>query len=112
MLEYYNQSLIDGALQEAFIDNFNKWKKKDWKIAHKSFIKALRHILRSQGCYVASNRTAITRNMYDAAQDPDLNWPQDAIAQQITKQDGFIRKSRFYEAQNDGTVTAELPALQ
>ena len=49
--------------------------------------------------------------MYDAAQDPDLNWPQDAIAQQITKQSGFIRKSRFYGAQNDGTVTAELPAL-
>jgi hypothetical protein len=73
MLEYHNRSLVDGALQEAFVDDFNEWEEEDWKIAHRSFVKALRHVLRSQGCYVASNRTAITRNMYDAAQDPDLN---------------------------------------
>ena len=53
----------------------------------------------------------ITRNLRDATQDPDLTQPQNDIIQKITKHGDFIKKSRFYEAQNNGTVTTELPTL-
>jgi hypothetical protein len=68
--------------------------------------------LRSQECYIPLNRLTINRNIRDTAQDPDLTWPQKGIVQQVIKHGGFIMKSRFYEAQRDGTVTTEFLALQ
>ena len=91
-----------------FINSFSEQKNKNQKTAHRAFTLTMRRTLRSQRCYVPSNKLTITRNLRDAAQDPDLTWPQDAITQQITKQGGFIRKSRFYGAQDDDTVTAGL----
>ena len=95
-----------------FIDSFSEWEDEDQKTAHRAFTLTMRRTLRSQGCYVPSNKLVITRNLRDAAQDPDLTQPQNAITQQITKQNSFIRKSRFYGAQDDGTVIVRLLALQ
>ena len=64
-----------------YADDFNEWEDEDWKTAHKHFVAALRKTLRSQGCYILSNKYGINRNMRESAQDSDLTWPQNDIIQ-------------------------------
>ena len=104
LVDCYNRKVVDEELQEAFAEDFKEWEEADWKLAQKAFTRALRTTLRHQGCYVASNKLTVIRNLCDTAQSLENIWPQEAIAQQVTKHGGFIARSQLHSAQEDGTV--------
>jgi hypothetical protein len=94
-------------LHETFAEDFKEWTEADWKGAQKAFVRALRTTLRYQGCYVASNKMTVISNLLDTAQSLENTWPQEAIAQQVTRHGGFITKSQLHGPQKNGTVIPE-----
>ncbi|KAI0995249.1 hypothetical protein K3495_g12934 [Podosphaera aphanis] len=92
---YYKRAEIyDELLHQTYQEDFEMWTRDVYSKANRDIIRLFRDTLRKYGCFVASNRITLARNL-ELALSEWHEWTDIEIKQQI-RYGGFHPNSRFF----------------
>lgn len=94
-ISYQKSEMYDEAIYQAFIEDFNGWDEVLFDKVRKELLRALRTTLRQRGCFVASDRSKLSRNLNNTLQAEWHEWTVSEINQQQDKQGGFLPRSCY-----------------
>lgn len=91
---YYKRAEIyDELLHQSYQEDFELWTRDAFSKANRDIIRLFRDTLRKHGCFVASDRNTLPRNL-ELALSEWHEWTDSEIKQQI-RYGGFHQHSRF-----------------
>lgn len=94
MIYYQRAEMYDELMHQTFQEDFEIWTKDDFSKANRDITRLLRESLRKHGCFVASDRNTVAKNLELALNDRH-EWTNAEIDQQVKRHKGFLPLSRF-----------------
>ncbi|KAI1006957.1 hypothetical protein K3495_g1266 [Podosphaera aphanis] len=110
IIYYQRAEIYDELLHQTYQEDFESWTKEDPNKGNCDIIRLFRDTLRKRGCFVASDRNTLPKNL-ELALNEWHEWTASEIEQQV-KHGGFIPLSRYYVETKTSPIRSASPQPQ